>query len=129
MGSYGYGPFDGDSAAEAVMDPIEEIGTELDNLLKAKKNKQYRYDGARAAAVALALLSIARAPVPIERLLDGEKCIKQILGDEDWINNWNSPARAKRAVKQDLKLVQSAINRILRMLHWTREMVEASRKR
>jgi hypothetical protein len=104
MGSWGYGPFDNDDAAELMLRIVEPLATEVASL------HRYKYNEVRAAACALLALDQAGVYVDIETLDQAAENLQDIL-ESDWIAEWRQPATIRKRLREEIAALRSLVKK------------------
>jgi len=100
MGAWGYGPFDNDDAGD-FLDSIKEVKNPMKELERAIHS--YNENERRAAVAFVTFLTQfdRRSLSRIKKI--GVKALNDLLNNEDFIKDWDSPRTIKRRLKKEIK--------------------------
>jgi hypothetical protein len=106
MGSWGYKPYENDDAGGFFC-----TLTEADDAVRVitKALKRGSEDGeARAAAHTLAIIRkyVARPYLYLQDINKSIQRLELLLNDDEYLNDWNDPADAKKAIQKELRALK-----------------------
>jgi len=102
MGTWGYGPFDSDDAADMIaglMRPIEKV------VALKKAPRAYQYNQARAACQIILLAhgtDVLDGP-SLDKVL---RALARMRGDVEWLASWLEPGKLSLELNTELSMVQ-----------------------
>ena len=106
MGSWGYKPYENDEAGD-FFTGLTESDDAVRVITKALKSGSE--DGeVRAAAHVLAIIRkyVARPYLYLQDINKSIQRLELLLNDDEYLNDWDHPADAKRAIQRELRALR-----------------------